>query len=92
VPPFLIHPHQARVAGHVCGEDCGETADRRHCSPGVRCLNKVYSETGGAPSVSVGRLTSNIGPPRLAEYASTTSSPASPETAVRSPTMTGWTR
>jgi hypothetical protein len=38
-------------AGHICGEDRGETTDRRHGSPGVRCLNEVYRETRGGPSV-----------------------------------------
>src|ERR1700730_14096033 len=34
VRPFLILAHQARVPGHVGGEDCSEATDRRHCSPG----------------------------------------------------------
>jgi hypothetical protein len=24
--PFLVHPHQARITCHICGEDRGETA------------------------------------------------------------------
>jgi len=37
VRALLIGAHQARIAGHVGGEDCSEAADRRHCSPGGRC-------------------------------------------------------
>ena len=34
VRPLLIRAHQARIAGHVGGEDRGETADRGHFLPG----------------------------------------------------------
>ena len=34
VRPLLIRTHQARVPGHVGGEDRGEAADRGHCSAG----------------------------------------------------------
>ena len=52
--PFLIRTHQARIAGHIGGEDRGETADRRHVS-GRRQggLYRVYRETRGVPSVPI---------------------------------------
>jgi hypothetical protein len=50
VGPFLIRAHQARIAGHIGGEDRGETADRGHVLPGVRCLYQVYPETRINPS------------------------------------------
>jgi hypothetical protein len=43
VRAFLVRPHQARVACHIGGEDCGETASSRHCSPeAIKFSNKVY--------------------------------------------------
>jgi hypothetical protein len=36
VRPLLIRPHQARVAGHIGGEDRGEAADRGHRLSGGR--------------------------------------------------------
>jgi hypothetical protein len=36
VRPLLIRPHQARITGHVGGEDRGEAADRGHGLPGGR--------------------------------------------------------
>jgi hypothetical protein len=41
VRPLLIHPHQARVPGHIGGEDRGEAADRRHGLSGGSRLNQV---------------------------------------------------
>jgi hypothetical protein len=32
--PLLIRPHQARVPGHIGGEDRGEAADGSHRSVG----------------------------------------------------------
>jgi hypothetical protein len=32
VRPFLVRPHQARIAGHIGGKDRGETAGRGHGS------------------------------------------------------------
>jgi hypothetical protein len=29
VRPLFIRPHQARISGHVGGEDCGETRRKR---------------------------------------------------------------
>ncbi len=34
VRAFLVRAHQARVARHIGGEDCGEAADSGHCSLG----------------------------------------------------------
>src|SRR5262245_8951491 len=31
---FLPHSPRARISRHIGGENRGETADRRHCSPG----------------------------------------------------------
>ena len=36
VRSFLVHPHQARVAGHVGGKDRSQTTDRRHSRPVVK--------------------------------------------------------
>ena len=32
VRPFLVHPHQTRVADHIGGKDRGQTAGRGHGS------------------------------------------------------------
>jgi len=34
--PFLIRPHQTRIARDIGGEDGSEAADSRHVSPGSR--------------------------------------------------------
>ena len=49
--PFLVGAHQPRIRNYVCGEDRGETADRRHCRTAVDCLNQAYPEIGAGPSV-----------------------------------------
>jgi hypothetical protein len=51
VGSLLISAHQARVAGHVGGEDRGEAADRGHFSPRSKWLNQAYLETGLGPSI-----------------------------------------
>jgi hypothetical protein len=51
VRSLLIRPDEARVPGHVGGEDRGEAADRGHLSRlMVDWLNQVYRETRGDPS------------------------------------------
>jgi hypothetical protein len=37
VRPLLVRTHQARVAGHIGGEDRGETADGKPFVPAVDC-------------------------------------------------------
>jgi hypothetical protein len=37
---LLIRRHQARIACHVGGEDCGEAADRGMCRGGVPAVTK----------------------------------------------------
>jgi hypothetical protein len=49
VCPLLIRAHQTRVARHIGGEDRSEAADRRHCSPSIRCRNQLYFETPHQP-------------------------------------------
>jgi hypothetical protein len=50
---FFIRSHQARVAGHIGGEDSGEAANWGHFLPGGRCFNPTYFETCGGPSVEI---------------------------------------
>ena len=71
VRPLLIRPHQARVSGHVGGEDRGEAADKgaflaqRSIWP-----EQVYLETRGGPSVEIrwlsGRSMHSTGVARIA--------------------------
>jgi hypothetical protein len=51
VRSFLIRTHQARIAGHIGGEDRGEAAERGHFSPVVDFLNRTYLETSLGPSI-----------------------------------------
>ena len=56
VRALFVGAHQARVAGHIGGEDRGETADSGHCSPGATkflqpSLHPKFAKVRGPESV-----------------------------------------
>jgi hypothetical protein len=71
---FLVRPHQARIAGHIGGEDRGKTAGRGHGCGSPRCsrlsLSTLYQTTHArriferAPQTALNGL-SNLDPQRV---------------------------
>jgi hypothetical protein len=55
VRALLVRAHQARVAGHISGQDRGETADSGHRLRGGQFFNKFTVKLSKAPVLCVAR-------------------------------------
>ena len=62
VGAFLVALHQARVAGHVSGDNCGETAGRGHGGGRGRRAFEAYDYTPASlEAKAAGTATMQIG-------------------------------